>query len=149
RSGANAATWDLRSPTTMSHAASITIEGAELFAKLSGNGGDDHVYSSSSETDVISGGDGNDTLEGQSSTSILRGDAGDDTLNGGAGGTLTMDGGAGNDTFHGGGHAGTTLYGLTSGSTDIVDGTPVIDFTGAPQNIIFLFQSGHLLAHWG
>src|SRR4029077_10271748 len=77
------------------------------------------------------------------------GDAGDDTLTGGATGTLTMDGGAGHHTFPRGGPAGTTLVGLTAGSTDIVDGTPVIDFTGAPQNVIFLFQLGHLLAHWG
>src|SRR5439155_728339 len=125
------------------------VDDSSISVVVTGGAGNDHLISSSQETDVLSGGDGDDTLDGGKSTSILRGDAGNDTLSGGALGTLRLDGGAGNDTVSGGGHAGTTFIGRGVASTDIVAATPVLDFTGRPENITFLLNSGHLLAYCG
>src|SRR3989441_3589706 len=102
RSGSNTASWELQGPTALAHTAGVTIQGAVLYAKLSGGPGNDDIISSSALADVLDGGDGNDTLEGQNSKSILRGGPGDGHLTGGAGGALTMDRGPRHDTLHDG-----------------------------------------------
>src|SRR5581483_4931216 len=98
-------------------------------AQLFGDAGDDTLADSSTQNDLLSGGDGNDTLYGRNSdygspnaaTSIsnngvatLHGDGGDDTITGSPG-VETIDGGQGDDTINGGGGA-DNILGVNSAS---------------------------------
>ncbi|MBI2732967.1 MAG: hypothetical protein HYX44_06630 [Aquabacterium sp.] len=64
---------------------------------LEGGGGTD-LLDGGEDDDTLSGGKGNDTLYGGSGQDLLKGDEGDDTLSGGTGAD-DLQGGAGNDTY--------------------------------------------------
>src|SRR5207248_8530511 len=120
---------------TITGPAHSAVDANGVAAKLSGDAGVDHLNSSSDQTDLLDGGDGGDFLDSGPSNSILQGGPGDDTLTGHAG-HVTLDGGPGNDTIVGGGNAATKFLGLDVASVVVVSGTPILDFTGRPENIV-------------
>ncbi|MGR3638122.1 Calx-beta domain-containing protein [Alterinioella nitratireducens] len=97
--------------------AAMVTDGADVIVltsggKINAGGGNDRVRGSS-ETDIINGGAGRDTLQGNggndkinggAGNDIVRGGVGRDTLNGN-GGADKINGGAGNDIIRGGGGA--------------------------------------------
>ena len=95
----------------------VVTNGADVIVltssgKINAGGGNDRVQGSS-ETDIINGGAGRDTLQGKGGNDKINGGAGDDIVRGGVGrdtlngngGADKIDGGAGNDIIRGGGGA--------------------------------------------
>jgi len=95
-------------------------------AHLEGMGGNDllFVYANGGRTQILNGGDGNDTLLGSAGTQFttLNGDAGNDSLAGA--GSSTMTGGAGADIFAAHTNAQHWL-------TDFLSGTDTLQFDGS------------------
>ena len=88
---------------------------------LFGEDGNDILSGLNSQTDILSGGRGDDTLSGNSGDDKLYGGSGNDTLNGGAGAD-TMTGGSGADTLTGGTGADTFVI-RTGDSTPVIGGS--------------------------
>jgi len=101
-------------------------------------------YSSSSNSILYFGLDGQDTITGGTNGDWLYGGTGDDSLNGGAGNDL-LDGGVGNDTLTGG--AGNDTYVFTGGNDVIVKDTgnsqDILYITGVEDGNPFGKQSGN------
>lgn len=91
--------------------------------------GNDTLYNAYSGNDVIYGGNGNDDITGGSDDDTLYGEAGNDVLYGDfspnysyqQNGSDTLDGGAGNDMLYGGGGNDTYVFGLGYGQDLIED----------------------------
>jgi Ca2+-binding RTX toxin-like protein len=98
---------------------------------ITGTNGNDTINGTTSG-DVISGGNGNDTINGSSGNDIIDAGNGDDTVNGGAGidfilggnGNDTLDGGSGSDVLSGGNGNDTLIYRASENvnAIDIYDG---------------------------
>lgn len=95
-----------------------TLEGNGLVNNLSGNDGDDIIYTYNGN-DVVNGGEGNDTLSGGNDDDIVNGDAGNDILRG-DGGNDEIDGGEGDDQLLG--HEGNDTLRGGIGNDDLRDG---------------------------
>ena len=116
-----------------------------------GHGGDDTIYGYWNHADyndnVLSGGDGNDTIYGAHGVDVMAGDDGDDFLRGHNGDDV-MYGGAGEDLLQGGNHN-DTLYGGDGNDTlqgqnqdDILDGGKGADIlTGGGGYDTFAFSA--------
>jgi Ca2+-binding RTX toxin-like protein len=76
---------------------------------LSGGGGNDFLFGRFGN-DTLSGGTGEDNLDGGDGNDVLNGNEDNDVLNGGAG-TDTLNGGAGDDTIDGGSGTDTAIVG--------------------------------------
>jgi hypothetical protein len=91
------------------HAIDKTFKGSDVRrVEIYGNGGDDyiqliadHINPKLHFSDLLDGGDGNDTIVGSRQNDTIRGGAGNDFLDGGPGNDL-IDGGDGDDTLLGG-----------------------------------------------
>ena len=99
-----------------------------LKANLTAFGGNDRRFSSVL-SGLISGTDGDDTVDGNHADNFIYGGKGNDTLYG-AGGDDTLDGGEGNDTLEGGYGNDTYVFGKGYGADVIQDkyGDNVVEF---------------------
>lgn len=94
--------------------------------------------------DVISTGDGDDTLEGGADIDVLSGNGGNDSLLGGAG-SDTLTGGDGDDTLDGEGGGTDSLNGGAGADTLIVRGTSLGVARGGADNDLFRVVSATVL----
>ena len=97
---------------------------------LNGTAGDDTI-SGGNGNDVINAGDGNDTVSGGSGNDTINGGPGNDTINGGDGNDR-IDGGTGDNTLTGGSGNDTFVFGPSFGVNTVTDfgGGDHIEFDG-------------------